>query len=170
MTNTNLIDISQEILNDNVIGKLSTFLGEERRKVRRGFLSSVASILNLFMANTEDKTKVQFILDFLKDPRFDGTMITELDRVLGGGPATSGIMDSGGVVIRSQIGDGFKSLVDNVVSDSAISSVSAQKLLPLVASFLLNLIKKHSAGESPDATGLIELLNSQKDGIASFLT
>jgi len=165
----NLIDMAKDALTSQVIGKASEFLGEDAGMLSKGFGAAVPSILGAIVGKSSDTSGAGHLLGMLKEGGFDGGMLDNLGDIFSGGAATSGVLDSGGGLLKMFLGDKIGNVADIISKVSGIGQGSSNKVLSLVAPMIMSMIGKVVKNKALDAIGLGKLLGNQKSHLASAL-
>lgn len=163
----NLLELLQNQLGgDSTLGMISGFLGEDKQKTGSALTSMLPSLLGGLMSKASTTGGAGQLFDSISNSGFDGTMLTKLGDVFGGGDATSGILNKGGGLLDMVFGNKLGGIVDLISSSSGIGKSSSSSLLKLGLPLVMSLLGKTKKDNNLDASGLASLLMSQKDHIA----
>ena len=166
----NIIALLKDQLNDNLLGKIAGFLGENKSGMTAAVGSALPSLLLGLMKKGTEPGGAEGLLRVLQEGKHDGSILDNLGSVLGGGSATTNLLSSGKGLLGSIFGDKTSGLGDLIASASGISKNAGSSLLgilaPIVMGFLGKILKSQGGF---NAKGLIDLLLGQKDFIKAAL-
>jgi outer membrane protein OmpA-like peptidoglycan-associated protein len=166
----NVMGLLKDQLNDNLLGKMAGFLGENKSGVTTAVGSALPSLLLGFMKKGAEPGGAEGLFRTLQEEKHDGGVLDNLDNVLDGGSATTNLLSSGKTLLGSIFGDKTGRIGDLVASAGGISNNSGFSLLGILAPIVMGFLGKtlKSQGEF-NAKGLRGLLLGQKDYIRSSL-
>lgn len=166
----NIVGLLKEHLNENVLGKIAGFLGEEKSGITSAVGSSLPSLLLGLIKKGTEPGGADNLVGMLQEGKHDGAILDNLGSVLDGGSATTDLLSSGKGLLASIFGDKAVGLGDMIASASGIRKESGSSLLGLLAPIVMGFLGKtlKSSG-SFNAKGLMDLLLGQKDNIRAAL-
>lgn len=158
----NLLEMLQNQMGGEVLKQASSFLGESEENTTKAMGAAIPSILGSVISQGSSENGASGILDMIKGGGFDGGMLSNIGSLMGGGDATTGLMNSGGGILKSLMGNKLGSLVGTISSLSGISKGSSNSLLSMVAPMVMSMIGKQVMSKGLNASGLMNFLGSQK--------
>lgn len=163
---TNLIEMAQAYLTPDVVSKLSSFVGENPANVQNASAAAIPAVLaGLLHKATSTPTGASGLMSMLTSGKFDAGSLTNISSLLSGS-GTDTLLKSGSGVISSLFGD-TSSGVANVISRfSGVSATGASSILSAVAPLVMGILGGHVAKQGLGASGLKDLLLSNKEQIA----
>jgi len=149
----NLIEAVKGYMGGDVIGRMSSMLGESKDKTRAGINAAVPAMLSEFdnMASTPDGARR--LAAAVDDA--DDSILDNIGGLLSRGGGT-GILTSllGGSVLSSMAG--------RIGGSSGLGGKSVMSMLGFVGPVLLGVLKRQKQSRGLDATGLASMLSSQR--------
>lgn len=165
-----IVGLIKEQLNENVLGRIAGFLGEEKSGVMSAVGSALPSLLFGLIRKGTEPGGAEDLLGILREGKHDGGVLDNLDSVLDGGSATENLLSSGKGLLASIFGDKAGGLGDMIASIGGISKNSGSSLLGILAPIVMGFIGKMLKSEGGfSAQGLINLLLGQKDTVKAAL-
>ncbi len=165
--NVNLLDLLKGQIGSHLIGKAASFLGESSNGATSGLNSILPSILGGLMSQASTPDGAGGIMDMLTSGGHDGGMLDNLGDLFGGGDATTGLVNSGGGIVRSIFGNKLGGVIDMITSASGMSRSSSTSMISMLAPIVMGMIGRQKKEHNLDASGLAQMLMGQKDHIAS---
>jgi outer membrane protein OmpA-like peptidoglycan-associated protein len=166
----NVMGLIKDQLNDNLLGKMAGFLGENKSGVTTAVGSALPSLLLGFMKKGTEPGGAEGLFRTMQEGKHDSGILDNLDNTLDGGTATTNLLSSGKNMLGSIFGDKAGRVGDVVASAGGINKNSGLSLLGLLAPIVMVFLGKtlKSRGEY-NAKGLKSLLLGQKDYVRSSL-
>jgi OmpA-OmpF porin, OOP family len=164
----NLLDLMKGHLTDDVMGAASSFLGENAGATKTAMGAILPSVLGSMVSQAGTPSGASNLMSMLSSGGHDGSILNNLGGLLGGGSATQGLMDSGGGIINSLLGDKVGGIVNWIASFAGIKGSSATSLMSMAAPMIMGLIGKN-LGSNGNATGLASMLMGQSSFIKNAL-
>lgn len=166
----NIISLLQSVLNDNLLGKISGLLGENKSGVTSAVGSALPSILLGLMQKGSEPNGAASLIKMLQEGKHDGGILDNLGNVLGGGTASNDFISSGKNLFGSLFGDKAGGITDLIASASGISKNASSSLLGMLAPIVMGFLGKTlKAKGGLNLTGLTNLLLGQKEFIKPAL-
>lgn len=165
----NLLEMLQSQVGGELIGQASKFLGESETNSAKAVGSIFPALLGSLAGKATTESGSRGVLDFLKVSNIDGSLLNQVGGLFAGGQATDNLMNSGGGVLKFLVGDKLGSIVDVISNLSGVKTGSSSSLLKMAAPVLMGFIAKYVKEKGLDATGLKNLMLSQRDFIAKSI-
>ncbi len=155
-----LIETLKNLFNNDFAGKAAAQLGESEAGVQKAMGGIVPAILTglLQKAGSGDAGG---LVSMIKEAA--GSSFSQVSDLGGGLPA--GLLAKGSDYLRTLFGSNAPSMAGAIASYAGIRPQSADTLLQTAAPASLGVIGKHAESSGLGASGILELLNSQKDKI-----
>ncbi|HRD58906.1 MAG TPA: OmpA family protein [Ferruginibacter sp.] len=163
----NLMDAAKGIFTNELIGKASSFLGENENGVTKAITGILPSLLGGIVdkATTSNEGAVT-ILNLAKESADEG-FLDNISNLLGGGES---LLNKGAGLLSGLLGNSNSNLLSNLIAQfSGVKSSSATSLLSMAAPAVLGMLGNQAKQNNLDADGLSSFLGSQKDNILSSL-
>jgi outer membrane protein OmpA-like peptidoglycan-associated protein len=166
----NIISLLQSVLNDNLLGKISGLLGENKSGVTSAVGSALPSILLGLMQKGSEPNGAASLIKMLQEGKHDGGILDNLGNVLGGGTASNDFISSGKNLFASLFGDKAGGITDLIALASGISKNASSSLLGMLAPIVMGFLGKTLKAQGGlNLTGLTNLLLGQKEFIKPAL-
>jgi len=166
----NIIGLLKEQLDENLLGKIAGFLGEEKSGVTSAVGSSLPALLLGLINKGAEPGGAGSLMGMLQEGKHDGGILDNLGSVLDGGSATTDLLSSGKGLLASIFGDKAGGLGDMIASAGGIRKESGSSLLGLLAPIVMGFLgKKLKSSGDFNAKGLMDLLLGQKDNVKAAL-
>jgi outer membrane protein OmpA-like peptidoglycan-associated protein len=162
--------LKHQLTDDDTIGRLSGFLGENKTGVAAAVGGALSTLLLGLMRKSAEPGGSEQILKTLRDGKHDGGILNDLGGVLAGGSSTSGLAASGKVLLDSLFGAKATGAADTVASAGGIAKTAGFSLLAILAPIVMGALGKTLQTQSAmNPASLAFLLNGQRDFIKSNL-
>jgi OmpA-OmpF porin, OOP family len=164
-----ILGLIKDKLNESVSEKISGFLGESPDKIGVALQSAVPTVLGGIMQAAQDEIGTQKIMDVIKDGGHTGEVLDDLSGLLNNFDKTQLLITIGSNIFNHFFGNKNSAVVDKLSSLSGIRKTSASSLLGLSAPLVLGALGKIVDKEGLGVSGLMKLLNDQKDSVLGSL-
>lgn len=165
----NLLETLQSQAGSELVTQASKFLGETESNTSKAVGSIFPALLGSLAGKATTESGSRGVLDFIKANNIDGSILNNIDGLFSGGQSTDSVMTSGGSVLKFLVGDKLGSIVDVISNISGVKTGASSSLLKMAAPVLMGFIGKYVKERALDATGLKNLLFSQRDSIAKSI-
>ena len=162
----NLLDMLKDQVTGQLANQASSFLGEDESAVTKALGGIFPSVLGSLISGASDKSSASGIMDMIKG--VDMNMLGNIGGLFGGGASSvNGLLNSGGGILNTLLGDKMGGIVDMISKVSGLGSGSTSSLMKMAAPFLMGIIGKQVSGKG--VGGLMDLLMGQKEHVAKAL-
>jgi len=162
----NLLDMLKDQVTGQLANQASSFLGEDESAVTKALGGIFPSVLGSVISSAGDKKSASGLMDMIGG--LDTNMLGNIGNLFGGGASSvNGLLNSGGGILNTLLGDKMGGIVQMISKMSGLGSGSAGSLMKMAAPFLMSLIGKQVAGKG--VSGLMDLLMGQKEHVAKAL-
>lgn len=162
--------LKHQLTDDDTMGRLSGFLGENKAGVTAAVGGALSALLLGLMRKSAEPGGSGQLLQTLKDGGHDGSILNDLGGLLAGGSATTGLASSGKAILESLFGGKATGVADTVASAGGISKTAGFSLLAILAPIVMGALGKTLQTQSAlNPASLAFLLNGQRDYIKSNL-
>lgn len=162
----NLLDMLKDQVTGQLANQASSFLGEDESAVTKALGGIFPSVLGSMIGKASDKSSASGIMDMIGG--LDMNMLGNIGDLFGGGASSvNGLLNSGGGILNTLLGDKMGGIVEMISKVSGLGSGSTSSLMKMAAPFLMGIIGKQVAGKG--AGGLMDLLMGQKEHVAKAL-
>ncbi len=163
----NLLDIAKNYLTDSVVEKLGGAVGESPATTQNALGGILPALLGGVVSKASEQGGAGAILDMLKGGNHDGGILDNLGGMLGGD--NSNLLSAGSGIVSSLFGDKIGGIVNMVSSVAGIKKESSNSLMSMAAPILMGILGKQVTSGGLGSSGLMSLLNSQKEHIQNAL-
>ena len=164
---TNLITEIAEVLSPTIISDIASALGLNNTSTEKAILAAIPTILAALASSASRPQGAAKLNDVVA--KQEPGVLSSLASVLGE-PGQKALIDQGGAVLSSLIGGKTSSALTSAVGQYAgIQGSGAKNLLGLLAPVVLGVLGREKRDSGLDASGLANLLASQKNNIARAL-
>jgi len=156
----NLMDAAKGIFTNELIGKASSFLGENENGVTKAITGILPSLLGGIVdkATTSNEGAVT-ILNLAKESADEG-FLDNISNLLGGGES---LLNKGAGLLSGLLGNSNSNLLSNLIAQfSGVKSSSATSLLSMAAPAVLGMLGNQAKQNNLDADGLSSFLGSHR--------
>jgi outer membrane protein OmpA-like peptidoglycan-associated protein len=170
----NLIELAKSYLSTEVLNQLGGALGESPERLEKAASAGLPAILAGMLKKASTPSGAGSLSDMMKHDAPGLKDLGGLDGVLGnlgsflGGGSLDVIVKQGQTILNALFGGNLSSVIDVITRASGIKTGSASSLMGMLAPMLLGLMKRQLGGHGLSASGLTDLLMSQKDTISRF--
>jgi hypothetical protein len=163
----NIVDLIKNELTGDVLGKLSSMVGESEDKTKTAVAAAVPGMLSILANLASTSSGSDKVINALKqvDPGTQGSFGDILS-----GPAAPKVQEKGGGLLDSLLGGGSLAAILGILSKFAgIDANSIKRLLSTLAPLVLSMIAKQMSGKQLTSQVLSSFFAEQKSNIASAL-
>lgn len=165
----NLLKSLTNMVTPGILSKLSGILGENESDLSKGLSSAAPALLSSLVDKSSNESGAKGILDMIKSNNLDGSMLNNMGDLLGNQDNTSSLMDQGGNILNSLMGNNSSNVFNIISRVSGMSSNSAGGLMKFLAPMLMSMIGKKVFSNNLGASGLMSLLGDQKGFLKGML-
>lgn len=159
---TNLIELITKEFSGDIVGKIGSFLGEDTSKITKGIGAVVPAILSGLLTKSSTQSGASDILNLIKDGNFGESSLKNIGSALSGGNATNELLKSGSSILGTLFGNKLGGIESFISSLSGLGKGSASSLLSMAVPFVMGILGKQVSSNGLNASGLMNLLGSQK--------
>src|SRR5262245_61140234 len=167
MANT-LIDSLTSLITPNIISKAASQFGESEAAMARAVPAGIPTVLAGLLGKANHSSAMGSIFDLIKDPANDGTALSNLSGLLTGGGG-SALVGLAGRFLNLLFGDRLGAITGALGQSTGVRGGSASSILGFIAPVVMGFLGNRARTEGLNASGLSNLLVSQKDSILSAL-
>ncbi len=165
----NILGLIKDKLTDSVIEKVSNFLGEHPENISLALDKAVPTVLGGIIQNTTTEDSAGKVMDVLKDGGHTGEILDDLPNLLGNFDKTQLLITIGTNIFNHFLGNKSNGIVETISSLSNIRKTSASSLIGLATPLVLGALGKVITKEGMGVSGLVKLLNEQRDNVLAAL-
>jgi outer membrane protein OmpA-like peptidoglycan-associated protein len=149
-------------LSGNFGSLASQFLGESSSATQKGLDAILPAIIGGLAQKGSTSDGAAGLLSLLNGPSVNSDLLGNVAGLFSnGGSQASGLLSTGASLLGGLFGDKAGGLASAVSSIAGLKSSSAINLLGIVAPLVFGMLRKHSADNSLNAGGLMDLLKGQ---------
>ena len=163
----NLIDMFQNTVGELLAKQSASILGESAESTSSALKAIVPSLLGAIIQKASSDKGVENLMNYMSENNIDGSILSNVTGMLGGGIETEKLMYSGAGMLRFLVDDKLSPVVDSIAGGSGLKTSSATSLLKLSAPLLMGIIGRHVKEKGLDQQGLKSTLSSQIEYVKS---
>ena len=164
---TNLVSSIAEVLGPEVTGRIASGLGLDKGLVQKSLSAGVPALLAAFTSLASKPGGAAKLADAVTQQQ--PGVITSLANAIGGS-GQKALIDTGASALTSLLGGSTMSALTNAIGRYAgIGAGGSKGLMGLLGPVVMGVLGQQQRASGLDATGLANLLASQKDNIARAL-
>lgn len=164
-----ILGLIKDRLTDSVIEKVSNFLGEHPENISLALDKAIPTVLGGIIQNTTTEESAGKVMDVLKDGGHTGEILDDLPQLLSNFDKTQLLITIGTNIFNHFLGNKSNGLVETISSLSNIRKTSASSLVGLATPLVLGALGKVITKEGMGVSGLMKLLNDQRDTVLAAL-
>lgn len=165
---TNLVQTVIGALSPDMIGNLSSVLGESSGSVSKGVSAAAPALLAAALQQSSTSSGASGLLSLISQATGGGNPLDRLPALLGDDGARAGLLSQGKTLSDSLLGGNAGAVTNSLASFAGVKGGAATQLLSLAAPLVLGAIGK-SLGGAPTASGVQSLLSDQRASILGAL-
>ncbi len=165
----NLLSLLKDQMSDSLVETIAGSIGANSSVARTGINAILPTILGGLASKGATTEGATGILDMIKGGGYDGSMMSKLPSLLGGGSATKDLMSNGSSMLSSIFGGSQSSILSTIMSVAGMNKNSSSSLMSMLAPMVMSMVGKQVMGNNMGVSGLMDLLKGQKSHISSAL-
>ena len=165
----NLLDMVQSQLKGAAMSQIGKVLGVDESKAAAGMGAALPTILASVVQKGSTESGANEILDLITKEKMDGSMFDNLGAMLGGGSSTNNLMNMGGTLLNFFMGNKTQAITDLLIRHTGLGKGVMGSVLRMAAPMLVGMIGKQVTKSGMGASGLMDLLSSQKNFLKDAL-
>ena len=165
---SSLIDSLLSLATPQVMGALSSRLGESEGAVQKGLQGGASSILAALAGRAGDSDFLKTIFNMITGPGAGAGLLSNLGSVASGS-ASSSVTDMGSKFLSQVLGSQQSTIASAIGSASGLKSSSATSILSMAAPMVMGLLGQRAADGNLNAASLGSLLKSEAPNLQRFL-
>ena len=165
---TNLVQSVIGALSPDMIGALSSVLGESSGSVSKGMSAAVPALLAAALQQSSTTSGATGLLSLISQAAGGGNPLDRLPALLADDTARAGLLSQGRTLSDSLLGGNAGAVTNGLASFAGVKGGAATQLLSLAAPLVLGAIGK-ALGGAPTASGVQSLLSDQRASILGAL-
>jgi outer membrane protein OmpA-like peptidoglycan-associated protein len=166
---TNLVDALKGLMTPQLLGAVSSRLGEPESAVSKGLGAAFPLILSALAQKANDPGLLSQIMSLLTSPANTPDVLANPRSILTGEPSSSGMTELGSNLLATLFGTQADAATNALSEYAGVKSTSASSLMTLGATLITGLLGDHVRRDGLNGAGLASLLNGQRDGILNAL-
>jgi hypothetical protein len=164
---TNLVSAVMQFLTPDMVAKIARTLGIDPDVAQKAVTAAVPAILASFAGLAAKPAGAQRLSDTLEQQRPD--MLSQLTSAIGGSDQKA-IADAGSGLLSTLLGSsGLNGLVSAMSGFAGVNQGASKSMLGLIGPMVLGALGQQQRSGGLDASGVANLLSSQKDQIAAAM-
>jgi outer membrane protein OmpA-like peptidoglycan-associated protein len=165
----NLVELLREYSTPEVTAKLAALTGESPQATARGMAGIVPTVLAGLVGIASRSGGGQQVIGMLEAGKYDGSALSDLGALLGGGARTQEAVSSGQRLLGAIFANAQGPVLDLVSRAFGLKKESAGTLLALAVPFVLNFLGKLRSEQGLTSDGLARVLREQRQFLAGLV-
>lgn len=167
---SNLLELINENITDDIVSKLAEFLGESSKSTSSALGSAIPSILGGLVNKGTDMQGASTILPLLNQGSDVSGILNNLVTAFSGGEGTNKLLAAGAKLLNSIFGYKTDDVANLIANASGISKTSSNSLLGLLTPLIFGVLGKAVKSEGiTSPTGLVSFLGKQSGFLKNLL-
>lgn len=164
----NILDLLKSQLGGQIAGQLGKQFGESEASTKAGVDALIPTILGGLLKQVSSPGGPEKLDKTIKEGGYDGGLLDGLSGMLTGGGADK-LGGKGGDLVSSLFGDKAAMLLPILSKLTGLKLDSVQSMLAMLLPLVMSFLGKQQKAMGLDASGLANMLISQKDSISAAL-
>ena len=160
------VHISEQLesnLNDEMIGLISKYIGEEPNATQVAQRIIISSLLGLIINKGSDEEGAAQLIGWIDSDNFNESMLPNLKSLMGDPQRIQGLIRTGRSIISSISGKQEDYFMLSLIGRSGLSPSGGSSLIPMLATLLMHAIGQNVREADLDTQTLMFLLSNQKE-------
>ena len=164
---TNLVTEIAEVLSPSIVSRIASALGLNQTSTQKAIVAAVPALLAAFISYISKPQGATKLADVVR--KQEPGMLSSLASVIGE-PGQKALIDQGANVLSSLLGGKTLSALTGAVGQYAnIGGEGSKNLMGLLGPVVLGVLGREQRDRGLDASGLVNLLTSQKNNVVGAL-
>jgi OOP family OmpA-OmpF porin len=164
-----LIQLVQDTLTPDIVGKVSGLVGETPATTASALRGAAPAVLAGVLNNSSTPGGAERMRSLVTDGGWGSDLLDNLGSRLGGGGGTSSLLTSGAQLISSLFGNKADSVTDLIASGAGMSRGSASTILAAAAPIVMSVLGKQIVSRGLSASGLSTMLAGERTSLLGAL-
>lgn len=165
----NIIDLLKSQLGGSVLKHISNFIGEREEGAKSALDAIVPTLLGSLTQKASTQEGASNLFNLIAQGNHDGGILDNITDLFSGGSKSEGLLNSGGNLIQSFLGNKTESIVDLIANFAGIRKNSTSTLLKFAAPLVMGFLGKQVKSKGLNVAGLASLLLGQSNFIKNAL-
>jgi OOP family OmpA-OmpF porin len=166
---TNLLDLVKGYITPDIVDKAASYVGESGPATQKALSGILPTIIAALMNQGSTAGGVQQIAQMLDSGRYDGSALSNLGSLLGGGSSTQDALGAGKGILESLFGSKLGGVTDLIARFSGVRPSSASSLMALATPIIMHVLGRQRARAGGTIPALTALLGEQKGFLSGLL-
>jgi len=163
---TNLIELFKNTIGDTLIKQTSGLLGESAQSISSSLGAIVPSLIGSMVLKANSDQGVKQLRDYISSNGLEDVTLIDSSEP-GSGNQYDQLMTKGSHALRFLLGENESQVIDAISAEGGLKTSSSSSLLKMVAPLLMGFISRVAKENSAGASGLKELLLTQREFVVS---
>jgi len=166
---TNLVDLVMSYITPDVISKAASFVGESGPATQKALTGIVPTQIAALANLGSTSGGLEQIGRMLESTTTNGSVLSNLGNLFGGGAQTQDAVRTGQGMISSLFGGKLGSVTDLIARSSGLRATSVNSLMALIGPIILAVLGRQRAAAGGSLASLASLLGDQKSFLSGLL-
>jgi len=164
----NLMKLITDQVGGSLIKQATGMLGESESNVASAMSGIMPSLLGTLINKSGTLEGAGSLLNLLNNDA-DDSILDNIGGLFGDKDKTAGLMNQGGGLLNTLLGDKLGPLANLLTNFSGMKSSNTSSLLKLAAPFLIGFVKRQVMKKAMGPSGLMSFLGGQKKNVAAAI-
>ena len=164
----NILDMVKSQIGGQIAGQIAGKFGVDEQMAKSGIDALLPTILGGLVSKVSSPGGAEALGKTLDEGGFDGGLLDNLSGMFAGGGGDD-LANKGGGIVAMIFGDKAAVLGPIIAKLTGMKSDSVMSILAMLAPLVMSFLGKTKSAGGMDASGLANLLMSQKESIASAM-
>ena len=165
----NLHDSLMNLMTPELMSAMAAGTGESEGAVSKGLTAGVPLVLAGLLQKSSDPGAMDQVMNLLSNRANNPDLLRNPKAMLSGDGASTAQKELGGSLLSALFGRDLGAVTTGLGQQAGVASTSASSIMTLVASLLAALLGNRMRTGGLNLSGLLAMLNEQRDGILRAL-
>ncbi|RMA64497.1 DUF937 domain-containing protein [Ulvibacter antarcticus] len=161
---SSILDLLNSDMGRQLISGASTQTGQSPDKTAAVLSMALPTILGAMKRNAATPEGAQSLNNALSDSRHDGSILSQLGGLLGGGSADNSLLNDGAGILKHVLGGNQQRVENNISVNSGVDAGSVGQIIKMAAPILMGVLGNQKRKDNVDQNGIGGLLGSLMGG------
>jgi outer membrane protein OmpA-like peptidoglycan-associated protein len=166
---TNLLDDLKGLITPQLLGMVSSRLGEPESAISRGMGAALPLVLAGLTQRANEPGALSQIMNLLTSRANTPDIVANPRSIFAGEPSSSGVAEIGSSLVSAIFGTQSNAAISALAGYAGLKNTSSSSLMTLAGTLVAGWLGDRARRDGLSGAGLASLLNSQRDSISQAL-
>jgi hypothetical protein len=157
---TSILDLLNSDMGRQLISGASAQTGQSPDKTASVLSMALPTMLGAMQRNAASPQGAESLNNALSDTRHDGSILSSLGGLLGGGSGDTSLINEGAGILKHVLGGNQGRVEQNISRNSGVDAGSVGKIIKMAAPILMSVLGSQKRKGNVDQNGIGSLLGS----------